>query len=949
LPKRKSEAVTSDPDNNPTPRSRRFLAAFLYVLAGVLITLILMGVKHLFEHSTRGRDAQLWTFAALQSVLSSIDANNPVVLLDISDLPGGKPNDPTPRSTLKDIIGALAAQGPRAIAVDIDFSPYAEDFVSPEDDPDFFDFCLDVRNKRRVPVFLAVGRRRTAPSEAWLGDEKYEALAVAVPVDGDDTSKLPLWVKVKESSKPLNTMSYALALEYRKQLPEPPPWIASAVENQADPTLAAASSDGANSDVSGPVYATRLVNYSKLDLLKSSAQKDTSAEAVKASGSLYQNKLVILGDVSRPSDPFPVPGRQPDEAGALLEACATYTLVREPLFEFTSKVRTYLDLLISISIILSVAIIRYRNPHNYNWKGKQAVFIYLAILVVVMAGFLLVRLANVMWLDFILVVGALLLHPYLEHLLHWLVRRFKERRRIRQPAKLSLLTAVVCSAALLVCFERMPVYAQDVGSLCQKRVAVVVVQIRTTKKGYCYYKENKDADANKLTPNDAGRKQFRAGQRLSCDKDCQLVVYICGTKTEHPVQEHLPKWYRVLHGFRPEENDKFKKDADRTTKFVPMDPRPIWPGLATFLGSGSVRVYGIAHTGPPREINAIPMRDNNPALEAKLTRMFEEAKAFRAAGDYSEAEATLLKARELERTDRRASWALGNLYAEQLKWKQAVAAYRDASFIVDPALNLAFAFAVINSATDVKGEDLREAEWDLWLAARLEPRNMQVYVLLYQLLEKRHANPAEMEEAYRRAFKLNSHSFETCFRYSQFLLAGGRTGDGEKYLQRAEKAASTATEFFQVGAAWDRQRKYERAEQSLEQSVKLEPNNPDALLTLGRLQLIQRHEALAIQSLQRAVQLQPNEFAPHFLFATAQLRTGKLARAEETIKALEPTVKEGSDESLALGSAFAALGDAYLSAGQITEAIRVYERALNYDPEDEEVKEKLADARKIQP
>lgn len=941
--------MTSDSNNNSTSRGRRLLAAFLYVIGGVLITLILIGVKYLFEHSTRGRDVQLWTFAALQSVLSSIDVNNPVILLDISDLPGGKPNDPTPRGTLKEIITALVAQGPHAIAVDVDFSPYSEDYVLPDEDPDFFDFCLDVRNKRQVPVFLAVGRRKTAPSEAWLGDEKYEPLAVAVPVDGDDTSKLPLWVKVKDSSKALNTMSYALALEYRKELPKPPHWIAWAVENQADQTVATNVSGEANSEVSGPVYAERLVNYSKLDFLRSSAQKDTSAQAVNSSGNLYQNKLVILGDVSRPFDPFPVPGRRYNEAGALLEACATYTLVREPLFEFTSKVRTYLDLLISSSIILSVAIIRYRNPHNSNWTSKQALFIYLAIGVVIVAGVLLVRFAGVMWLDFILVLGALLLHPKMEQWLHRLVQRFKERRRAGVRAKVFLLTVVVCGAAPLLCFETASVYAQDVGSLCQKRIAAVAVQIRTTKKGACYFKENKNADKNKLMPNDVDRKQFHAGQQLSCDKNCELVVYLCGTKTEHPVKERLPKWYPVLNAFsRPEENDKFKKDAVRVTRFVPIEPRREWPGLKQFIGdAGYIATFRISRTDPA-QVNSIPERAENARLEAKLTELLEDASAFRVARDYNEAEATLLKAQQLKLIDGRASWALGNLYAEQRKWKQAVAAYRNALHTtLDPALNLAFAFALINSETDVKAGDLRDGEGYLWQAALLEPRNMQVFVLLYQLLEKRQANAAEMQEAYRRALNLNSRSFETCFRYSQFLLARGRTGEGKKYLQRAEKSASTAIEFFQVGAAWDRQRQYDRAEQSLEKSVKLGSDNPDALLTLGRLQLIQRHYAPAIQSLHRAVQLEPNEFGPRYLFATAQLRTGQFAIAEETINALGPMVKDGTDESLALASAFAVLGDSYLSAGRMTDAVRVYERALIFDPEDEEVREKLTDARKL--
>lgn len=68
--------------------------------------------------------------------------------------------------------------------------------------------------------------------------------------------------------------------------------------------------------------------------------------------------------------------------------------------------------------------------------------------------------------------------------------------------------------------------------------------------------------------------------------------------------------------------------------------------------------------------------------------------------------------------------------------------------------------------------------------------------------------------------------------------------------------------------------------------------------------------------------------------------------AEEAVNALVPMIKdEGDDESLAVSSAFSALGDAYFVLGKTAEAIRMYESALKYDSEDDEVKDKLAEAR----
>jgi hypothetical protein len=164
-----------------------------------------------------------------------------------------------------------------------------------------------------------------------------------------------------------------------------------------------------------------LVNYSKIDAFKLGAQKDTSAEAVKNTGTGYKDKLVILGDVTKPMDFFQIPGRIENEGGSLLHASATYTLIKEPLFEFKLWVQFLLDLAIATIIIGLVAFIRYHNPGNRTWFGKQAIFIYVAVFAILGAGWLLVRVSGVMWLDFMLVAGFLLLHPGVEHRIHkWL-------------------------------------------------------------------------------------------------------------------------------------------------------------------------------------------------------------------------------------------------------------------------------------------------------------------------------------------------------------------------------------------------------------------------------------------------------------------------------------------------------------------------------------------------
>jgi hypothetical protein len=374
-------------------------------------------------------------------------------MLDISDLPGGKPNQPTPRKKLTEIIQALVdlEPKPRAIAVDVDFSPLSNTFVTP-DDPDFFDFCLEASNKRKVPIFLAVGKRKSAPPDAWLGEIEYKQLAVAVAANKQDTSKIPLWVRAKGAKEELKTMSYALALVYRRSLPDAPTWIDWAVNKNVEESHETPDHQEILPDDSVLEYAARLVNYSKLDSMKNAAKKDTSAESVKNTGNAYSNKIVILGDVSTPLDFFPVPGRQQNEGGSLLHACSTYTLIKEPLFEFKPKVLLFLDLGIALFIIAMVALIRYRDSDNLSWRGRQAIFIYLAIVVVVVAGLLLVPLAGVMWVDFLFVAFALVLHPKLEHRIHQILKKLAKSTRSPHPPDspaAAVKAAVLVGSALL--------------------------------------------------------------------------------------------------------------------------------------------------------------------------------------------------------------------------------------------------------------------------------------------------------------------------------------------------------------------------------------------------------------------------------------------------------------------------------------------------------------------
>lgn len=392
-----------------------------FVAIGLATTGLLCVLKVWFEHTPPGHRLELYTYELLTKNLSAFNPENPVIVLDISALPGHNVGEVTPRDRLREIVEALVAQRPRAVGIDIDFSPGEHNWMDPENDPEFLEFCLSAKETHDVSIFLGVDRRKGARPDQWLGAEDYKGLAAAVVARAKGVhDRVPIRIQAEGVGEGLPTLGYALAGEYRKALPGPPGWLKGVVKDREGGTHHA-SSEGIDY-----TYADTLVNYSNLAAMRAMARRDISAESVAQTGDQYKGALVLLGDATQATDYALVPGVDEPVPGVFLHASVAYTLVKEPLFEFKHWFRLVLDFLIAGTIVLAVALFRRRAGRGGRpWRRLQMAFIFGAAAFVLVAGCLLVRLTGVMWTDFFLVVAALLLHPGAEERLHG----FAERRR----------------------------------------------------------------------------------------------------------------------------------------------------------------------------------------------------------------------------------------------------------------------------------------------------------------------------------------------------------------------------------------------------------------------------------------------------------------------------------------------------------------------------------------
>jgi tetratricopeptide (TPR) repeat protein len=137
--------------------------------------------------------------------------------------------------------------------------------------------------------------------------------------------------------------------------------------------------------------------------------------------------------------------------------------------------------------------------------------------------------------------------------------------------------------------------------------------------------------------------------------------------------------------------------------------------------------------------------------------------------------------------------------------------------------------------------------------------------------------------------------------------------------------------FYDRGIALERANEWPRAEADFEHALRLSPDQPYVLNYLGYSWTEQgRNLAKARQMIERAVEQRPNDGSILDSLGWVTLRQGDVPGA---VRWLERAVELSSEDSTVNGH----LGDAYWAAGRKREAQFQWRRALNLNPEPEDV------------
>ena len=420
------------------------------VLKGVLFIAFGLSISLLVERTTFGKHLELMSYNFLQTQLST--QRVPITIVDISDLArkdfivDGETVTATPREPLKEMIQAIAEQQPKAIGIDIDFSPDENGYILPSD-PEFFQFCLDVGKQRGVPVFLGIKRTIAKPSAEWLGDEKYEDLAANILVPRDSKRMLNLLHvgdkttpgATEEKAKPSKTMSALLADAYGQEA------SGSAFGRLHGSLMNRLANTGLIEKLSekqlGPGLSVQdfLVDYGPLESIETIPATSAAALRETSQRQRLQGRIVLLGDATlgKAADTFVIPAREQPYPGVFLHACAAYTLVGAPLYELTGKGHIVIDILLSGLILAAIVLVgfRYRDEESRELATHRlrGGFTLLIVFVAIIVGVVLVRITRIMWDDFFLALILLVFHPSIEQRVEGLWKKIRKRDHSAAP------------------------------------------------------------------------------------------------------------------------------------------------------------------------------------------------------------------------------------------------------------------------------------------------------------------------------------------------------------------------------------------------------------------------------------------------------------------------------------------------------------------------------------
>lgn len=336
------------------------------------------------------------------------------------------------------------------------------------------------------------------------------------------------------------------------------------------------------------------------------------------------------------------------------------------------------------------------------------------------------------------------------------------------------------------------------------------------------------------------------------------------------------------------------------------------------------------------------------ANEERVEDLLAKGNEFRDARRFPEAEEAYQGALKIKPRDGRAAYGLGNIYTDQQRWENAETAYRNAvqwsPSNVDGLVALSVVLVQPRTGAD-NAKRLADAEGFARRAVQLQPKNAVAWDRLGVALQSRGSFATETEHAYRRAVELDPQFAVAYVHLGRVLKRQGRSSEAVPLYDQAITLAKDAPTLNLIAESLQAEQQWDQSSPVLKRALALDERNPTTLLLMGRMLVVLKRYQEAEPYLKTSTEVSPRAFQPFNLLGRTYLALERYADAEVTYERAATYAPAGDLKQLAGAFGFQGVGDGYLKARENTNAARAYQRALELDPGNKEIEQKLSKAR----
>lgn len=353
-------------------------------------------------------------------------------------------------------------------------------------------------------------------------------------------------------------------------------------------------------------------------------------------------------------------------------------------------------------------------------------------------------------------------------------------------------------------------------------------------------------------------------------------------------------------------------------------------------------------TGARRPSSARPSTAASTVSEDRIEDLLEKGNQFRDSRRFAEAEDAYQSILKLKPRDGRAAYGLGNIYSDQQRWEEAETSYRNAANWSPTDVDALVALSVVLVQPRAGGDNAKrfaDAEHFARRAVQLQPKNAVAWDRLGVALQGRGLFNNETENAYRRAVELDPEMAVAYAHLARVLNRLGRRTDAEPLYEKATQLAKDPPTLNLIAESLQAEQQWQNSEPVLKRVLELDGRNPTGLYLMGRMLVVFKRYQESEPYLKLATEVSPRAFQPFNLLGRTYLALDRFEEAEVTYERAASFASPGDRKQLAGNYGFAGVGDGFMKAKKKPSAVRAYRRALELDPGNKDLEEKLARAR----